>query len=56
MVNAFLSQGGKRLDVGNSPDESEALDLCNHRQLVPSDYVALNAILSTVAHSNTERD
>lgn len=52
----FLSQGGKRLDISNRPDESEALHLCNHRQLVPSDYVPLNAVLSTVAHSNTERD
>lgn len=39
-----------------APNESEALHLCNHRQLVPSDYVALNAVLSAVAHSNTERD
>lgn len=39
-----------------APDESDALHLCNHRQLVPSDYAPLNAVLSAVAHSNTERD
>lgn len=53
---AILSHGGERLDISNSPEESEALHLCNHRQLVPSDYVPLNAVLSTVAHGNTERD
>lgn len=48
--------GANRPDISNGPDESEALHLCNHRQLVPSDYVPLNAVLSTVARCNTERD
>lgn len=39
-----------------APDGYEALHFCNHRQLVPSDYTPLNAVLSAVAHSNTERD
>lgn len=38
------------------PDGYEALHFCNHRQLVPSDYTPLNAVLSAVAPSNTERD
>lgn len=45
--------GAKR---GWTSAEIEALNLYNHRQLVPSDYEALNAILSTVAHINTGRD
>lgn len=45
-------QAGEKLDISNRPDEGEALHLCNHRQLVPSDYEALNAILRTVAHCN----
>lgn len=39
-----------------APDGYGALHFCNHRQLVPSDYTPLNAVLSAVAHSNTERD
>lgn len=39
-----------------APDGYEALHFCNHRQLVPSDYTPLNAVLSAVAHSNAERD
>lgn len=54
--STFPSPGEERLDISSSPDEIEALHLYNHRQLVPSDYEALNAILSTVAHINTGRD
>lgn len=48
--------GGWTSAAAAAPDESDALHLCNHRQLVPSDYAPLNAVLSAVAHSNTERD